>query len=263
MLALIAGSGGLPAHVAAARSERPLICALEGYAPDGLAPDMSFRIEKFGSFLKDLRKRGVTEVCLCGAVARPRVDLKAIDMATLPLVTQMQKGLQAGDDGALRVVLDILASKGFTVRAAHELAPGLLAPPGVLSRAQPDKAMRADVDRAVAVLDALAPHDVGQGCVVGAGQVAAIETIGGTDHMLATLPKIAARLRAVLVKRPKRGQDRRVDLPTVGPATLDAIQAAGLAGLVIDAGDVLLLDRDEAIARADRHGLVLWSRDPR
>ncbi|XDA99720.1 UDP-2,3-diacylglucosamine diphosphatase LpxI [Sulfitobacter sp. LCG007] len=261
MLALIAGSGDLPARVAAALDRPPLVCAMAAHVPDGLAPDIVFRIEKFGSFLKDLRKRGVTEVCLCGAIVRPRVDLKAIDLATLPLVPLMQKGLRAGDDGALRTVLDIFEQKGFSVRAAQDLVPSLLAPPGVLSRAQPDDAMRADVARAIAVLDALAPLDVGQGCVVGAGQVAGIETLGGTDHMLAHLPERARKLRAVLVKRPKRGQDRRVDLPTVGPATLDAIAAAGLAGLVIDAGDVILLDREDAVARADAQGLVLWARE--
>lgn len=259
-LALIAGTGGLPAAVAAAQPTPPLVCVLQGFEPDGLAVDMSFRLEKFGTFLKALKARGVREVCLCGAIARPSVDKKAIDLATLPLVPIMMKALKAGDDGALRAVIDVFERKGFEVRAAHELAPQLVAPAGVLSKRQPDAEMTADVARAERILDALAPLDVGQGCVVGRGQVWGIETTGGTDHMLATLPARAATSQAVLVKRPKRGQDLRADMPTVGVATIEAVATAGLHGLVIRAGETLLLERSRTIERADAAGLVLWAR---
>ena len=260
MLALVSGRGALPAAVAGAQSVAPLICVLKGFAPDGLVPDITFRLEHLGTLLGQLNARGVTDVCFCGAIERPAFDPGALDQATLPLVPVMMKAMGTGDDGALRAVMALFEDHGFTVQAAQALAPDLLAPEGVLSAAQPDAQMRSDVNHADAVLAALSPLDVGQGCVVGAGLVWGIETIGGTDHMLSTLPDQAASKRAVLVKHPKTGQDLRADLPTVGPATSERLVAAGLAGMVIEAGAVLLLDRDETIARADAAGLVLWSR---
>jgi DUF1009 family protein len=146
------------------------------------------------------------------------------------------------------------------VRAAHDLAPAILAPEGQLSATPLTERMEQDIARADAVLAALGPLDVGQGCVVGGGQVWGIETMGGTDHLLRTLPEGAGRAGALLVKRPKPGQDMRADLPTIGPDTMDRLAAAGLAGAVIDAGAVILLSPDETRRRADAEGLVLWSR---
>jgi len=208
----------------------------------------------------DLKQRGVTEVCLCGAIERPAFDPSALDQATLPLVPVMMKAMGAGDDGALRAVMALFEQQGFAIRAAHELAPEILAPEGVLSQASPSDETVENLARADAVLRALAPLDVGQGCVVGAGQVWGIETIGGTNHMLHSLPKQVRDARAILVKAPKTDQDLRADMPTIGPETIDAVAEAGLTGVVIEAGCVIVLDPEETIKRADAAGLLLWSR---
>lgn len=260
MLALISGRGGLPARVAAAQNSPPLVCVLEGFARDDLEADITFRLEHLGSFLKELKSRGVTDVCFCGAIERPPFHPSALNAATLPLLPTILKAMGTGDDGALRAVMSLFEGKGFSVRAAHELAPEILAPEGVLSGSSVPETMHDDVARADAVLTALGPLDVGQGCVVGRGQVWGIETAGGTDHMLRTLPDGAANARAVLVKAPKVGQDLRADMPTIGPRTIDTVSAAGLAGLVIDAGSVILLDPEDTLKRAEAARLVLWSR---
>lgn len=260
MLALIAGQGDLPAEVARAQGKTPLVCALKDHMPAGLNVDVVFRLEQLGTLIADLGARGINEVCLCGSITRPDIDTSAIDAATQPLVPKIMSALTSGDDAALRVVLDIFETAGFRVRAAHELAPNLLAPIGVLSQAEPDAQMRKDAVRGRAVLDALAPFDVGQACVVAAGQILGIETVWGTDHMLSQLPSGVAGRGAILVKRPKTGQDMRVDMPTVGPQTVRAIQSAGLAGLVIEAEQVLMLHRAQVLALADAAGIVIWAR---
>lgn len=262
MLALICGRGGLPARVAAAQSVPPLVCVLKGFAPDGLQADITFRLENLGSFFHQLKDRQITEVCFCGAIERPPFDPSALDAATLPLVPSMMQAMGSGDDGALRAVMALFEAQGFVIRAAHDLAPDILVPEGVLTAAQPDEQMQADVARADQVLAALASLDVGQGCVVGAGQVWGIETLGGTDHMLASLPAAAKDARALLVKQPKSGQDLRADMPTIGPRTVEAVAAAGLVGLVVRAGQVIVLAPEETLERADEAGLVLWSRAP-
>lgn len=260
MLALVSGLGVLPRHIFLAQSVAPLVCVLEGCAPDDLDADITFRLEHIGTLVAELKSRGVTEVCFCGGIQRPPFETSAIDPATKPFVSVLSEALKLGDDRALRAVIGLFEQQGFQIRAAHDLATDLLAPQGVLSRAEPDDRMRKDVDRAEAVLSALARFDVGQGCVVGDGQVWGIESMGGTDHMLATLPVRVETARAVLVKRPKTGQDLRADLPTIGPDTIEAAARAGLAGVVIEAGRVLVLDRADTIARANDAGLVLWSR---
>ena len=263
MLALISGRGALPARVAAAQDTAPLVCVLEGFAPDGLAPDITFRLEHLGTLLSKLKDRDITEVCFCGAIERPPFDPSALDAATLPLVPVMMQAMGSGDDGALRAVMALFEEQGFVVRAAHDLDPDILAPEGVLAGAMPEGQALKDIARADAILAALSPHDVGQGCVVGAGQVWGIETTGGTDHMLRTLPERVRGASALIVKTPKAGQDVRADLPTVGPETIEAVASAGLAGLVVDAGHVILLDPDETVRRAEAAGLLLWSRGPR
>ena len=260
MLALICGTGDLPSKIAAAQDEPPLVCEIAGFAPNGLKPDLEFSLETLGSLFIELGQRGVTEVCACGAIDRPQIDPSKLDEHTLPLVPLLAGALQSGDDGALRTIMGLFEQTGFTVRPAHELAPELIAQPGVLSEKWPDVQMRDDVKLGADVLAAMAPMDVGQACVTGGGQLLGMETIGGTDHMIATLPNTPLVKQGVLVKGPKIGQDTRADMPTIGPRTIESVIQAGLAGIVIDAGDVLILDADRCIEIANAAGIVLWSR---
>jgi DUF1009 family protein len=259
-LALIAGRGALPAQVAQAQTQMPLICAMQGSLPDRLSVDVTFRLETLGSLLIDLGHRGVTEVCFCGGVDRPALDPAALDAETKPLVPMFQKALAAGDNGALQVIKEIFEQTGFKVRGADELVPDLVALPGVLSEAWPTAQMRRDAARGEAVLAGLAPLDIGQACVIGAEQVLGVEAMGGTAHLLDTLPPRTREVQAILCKGPKTGQIREIDMPTIGPDTLRAAHAAGLAGVVVDAGDVIILEREDCVRLADEFGLVLWSR---
>lgn len=263
MLALITGEGALPAALCRELPEPPLICVLDGFFPDGLKADILFRIETLGSLLGTLKERGVTEVCFAGAIRRTPIDPAAIDAATLPLVPILQQALMSGDDGALRAVVGIFEQSGLSVRGAHQIAPSLLPPVGVPSAAQPDDGHRADARRGAAIVEAMAAVDVGQACVVRRGQALAVEGVYGTDWMLDSLRRRPEpREGGLLYKAPKPGQDRRVDLPMIGSATPDSAAAAGLDGVVIEAGGVMVLDLPEVLANCDRLGLFLWVRGP-
>ncbi len=259
-LALIAGRGRLPALVAEALEVKPLVCAYEGAFPDDLLHDLTFRLETLGSLLIALGEKGVTEVCFAGGLDRPEIDPAMLDAETAPLVPLFQEALEKGDDGALRIVLDLSEKTGFTVRAAHELAPDLLAPGGVYGDVWPDGQMRHDASNAARLLAERGALDQGQACVMAGGKVAGYEESNGTDALIRRHGPYRAEQRAILFKAPKPQQDRRVDLPTIGPDTIDAAGNAGMVGVVIDAGDVLVLDRDRCVALANHHGLVLWAR---
>ncbi|MDE4131630.1 UDP-2,3-diacylglucosamine diphosphatase LpxI [Phaeobacter sp. QD34_3] len=262
MIALIAGQGALPLELCNRLAERPLICAMAGSEPDALDPEITFRLEQFGSFLERLKSAGVQEICLAGAVTRPSIDPSAIDAATLPMVPVLQGALTAGDDGALRAVMQLIEASGFTVRAAHEVAPDLLMAPGVPTRVQPGELDKADALRGAEIVAAMSAADIGQACAVRAGQAIAVETLFGTDWMLETLARRPDGQGGVLVKAPKLGQDRRADLPTIGPETARKAAAAGLSGLVLEAGGVIVLDQEAVIETCDALGLFLWLRAP-
>lgn len=261
MIALIAGQGALPAEICKRLTERPLVCAMMGSEPDALDAEITFRLEQFGSFLERLKSAGIAEICLAGAVSRPVIDPSAIDAATLPMVPVLQGALSAGDDGALRAVMQLIEAAGFTVRAAHEVAPDLLMAPGVPTRVQPGELDKADAARGAEVVAAMSAADIGQSCAVRARQAIAIETVFGTDWMLDTLIRRPDGQGGVMVKAPKLGQDRRADLPTIGPSTVKKAAAAGLSGIVLEAGGVIVLDQDAVIAACDELGLFLWLRD--
>ncbi len=288
MLALIAGTGDLPPALVARLPVRPLICAMRGFRPS-LTPDITFRIEHLGSFLEELAARGVTEVCMAGAVKRPPVDPAEIDAATLPLVPRIQSAITQGDDGALRTIIGIFEDHGFLVRAAHDLAPDLLPEAGGLTQYAVEPHTASDAVLAEQTVAAMGVRDVGQACLVRRGQLLAREGQDGTDAMLAhfapsddpvwgvvdsvgdLLGDAAEWLSgpqgapvdargAILFKAPKPNQDRRADLPVIGPATAKLAAAADLAGIVIEAGGVMVLQRDEVVRTLNAAGLFLWVR---
>ncbi|MGI9389064.1 MAG: LpxI family protein [Boseongicola sp.] len=260
MLALIAGQGRLPAQVAAAAAAPVIVTNVAGYQPDGLTPEFDFKLERIASFFSALHDRGVSEVCFAGAVRRPGFDPTRVDDASLQFVERIVGAAQKGDDGALRTLLLLFEEAGFVIRAAQDIAPNLLPEAGAQTDISPTRDDDEEAIRAVAVLNALGPLDVGQSCVVHMGQVLALEAGFGTDWMLQTLTMRPDGRGGLLYKAPKPGQDRRIDFPVIGPETVDAAAAAGLSGIAIEAGGVMLLDRDESIRRADAAGMFIWAR---
>lgn len=263
MLALLAGGGTLARDVALATPGDVLICAPEGTEPTGLEVQLRYRFERLVPFLRELRARGVTRAVLAGVVHRPKLEMSALDLRTAALIPRMLKGMRSGDDATLRAAISLLEDYGITVVGIGDVAPGLLAAEGTLTARAPTAAERADAARARQILDALAPVDVAQACVVAQQMCLAVEGLYGTDAMLEFVAVNRAarhpRKGGVLVKRAKRGQDLRVDLPTIGPATVERALAAGLTALAVQAGVSVVLDRAELRRRADAAGLAIWA----
>ena len=261
MLALVAGTGGLPGHLARALSEQPVFVRIDGTSPE-IDTELTFRLDRIASFMDALKARGVTELCFAGAVRRPEFDPGEVEAPSRPFVDRIVAALEKGDDGALAILLQTFEAEGFVIRAAHELAPDLLPASGVLTHKQPEPGDIKDAARADAALEAVGIADIGQACVVRQGQVIAIETSYGTDWMLDSLDRRPDRSGGIFAKAPKPGQDRRVDLPTIGPGTATRAAEAGLGGIVIEAGGVMVLDREETVKAADDAGIFLWVRQP-
>ncbi|WP_375173186.1 LpxI family protein [Pseudooceanicola sp.] len=264
-LAIIAGGGGLPAALAAAD---PGACCIAFEGAEVTLPEdrvSRHRMERLGDLFAALRAEGVSRVVMAGAMSRPAFDPAALDVTTTGLLPHLMAAMQQGDDHLLRYVIRMFEEEGFAVVGVTDILPDLIAAPGLLAGEDPTAIARKDIARGRAILEALSPHDVGQGCVVAGGLCLGIETLQGTDALLRFVGETPAHLRreggGVLIKRPKTGQDLRVDMPTIGPDTLRAAARAGLDGIAIAAGGVLLLDRAEILSLCRDHGLFLLA-DP-
>lgn len=263
--AIIAGSGALPAVLAAGMTEAPLVAAMDGHAPEGLTADLRFRVERLVPFLRALARDGIEQVIFAGAVTRPRLDPALLDEGTAALLPRLMTAMAAGDDATLRAVIGIFEEFGFTVVGVETVAPALLPGAGVLA-GTPSARDEADVARAAHIVATLGAVDVGQAAVVAQGLCLGVEALPGTDVLLAQVAGIGAlrpdpaQGRGVFYKAAKPGQDRRIDLPTIGPETLRGVAAAGLAGVAFQAGSVICLDLDKMKRLAGELGLFLWAR---
>ncbi|WP_375455768.1 LpxI family protein [uncultured Methylobacterium sp.] len=269
-LVLIAGAGRLPERVAESldRAGRAFkVLALRGFTdrPMRARADATVDLLDVGGTLRILKTWGPATVVPAGGVARPSPAAILNAAAALRNRAALKSLVDGGDDRLLRGALALLEENGHRVLGVHEAAPDLLSPEGRIGRHVPDAAGRASIATGRALLSALSPFDVGQAVVVATDRVLAVEGPEGTDRMLARA-RAAGRKpfghgRAlpgtVLVKCAKAGQDLRIDLPAVGPRTVRNAAAAGCAGLAIEAGRTLVIDRAETAAEADRLGLFL------
>lgn len=268
-LGIVAGGGAFPAAVADAvvASGRPVVLFLmQGFASPELErfPHHWFKLGSLGFVTGKAKAAGVREVVMVGNLTRPRVRDLGLDWTMVRLLPRIARLFRGGDNHLLSGVLQLVAEQGFTLIGAHEAVPSLLLPQGVLGGVLPTEQDRTDVSLGLEVIRALGPYDVGQGVIVVDRFVAAVEAAEGTDAMLSRYGSLRAsgRLRfpagrGVLVKAPKPGQDRRVDLPSLGAATVRGAAAAGLAGIAFEAGGAIVPDPQELIGAADAAGLFL------
>lgn len=269
-LAIIAGGGLLPRYVAEAaraRGESPYILSLRDESAEDWA-GFDHEIISIGNYAgigAAFRKHDIGRAVLSGWVRRRPEwrDIHAPFKALLAVPSVVRTLLKGGDDTVLRMVIRLIEAEGVRVVGAHEIVPDLLGTEGPLGSVKPDTAAEADIAAAAAVALALGRLDVGQGAVAVGGRVVALEGAEGTDGMLERVAalrisgRISQRRKGVLVKLCKPGQDLRADLPSIGVETLRRAKAAGLAGIAVEAGRSLVLERDALVAEANVDGLFV------
>jgi DUF1009 family protein len=272
-LGIICGSGSIPLAVAAAverRGRRVMLFALRGFV-DARAvaayPHCWIAIGQFGRFRRLARAEGCRDLVLVGGLVRPAIRQVRLDWATLVEMPRIIRAFRGGDDHLLTGIGRILEGDGFRVLGAHEVAPDITAPSGALGRHRPDAGSAADIARGFEMLAAMSPFDVGQAVVIGKGHVLAVEAAEGTDAMLQRVAALreAGRIRlprgvGVLVKAPKQRQDRRFDLPSIGPDTVLHAAQAGLAGIAVVAAGTIVAEPQRLVEAADANGLFVLGR---
>ena len=274
-LAIVCGGGSFPVAVAdavARNGRRVVLFPLKGWAdPSAVAryPHHWVGLAQFGRICRLAHQEGCRDVVIIGSVIRPKVSQLRPDLRTLRLLPRIVRLFRGGDDHLLSGIGRIVEEHGFRLVGAHEAAPAILVSHGTLGQRQPSAADIADAQRGFGVLAAIGPFDVGQAVVVAGNRVLAVEAAEGTDEMLARLATLrgAGRIQhaagtGVLVKAPKPGQERRLDLPSIGARTVDGAAAARLAGIAVAAGNVITADIADLVRAADAAGLFVIGVDP-
>ena len=268
-LGIIAGGGSIPKMLiehCAAQGRDFFVLAIEGNADKALftddIPHQWIRIGQAGTGFKRFAEEKVQDVIMIGTIKRPGFFDLVPDLRTTAFFAKV--GAKAlGDDGILRALVNEIEAEGMTVRGIHEVMSDLLVKPGILGRHKPDKQALVDIRRGIDVALALGKLDVGQSVVVQQGLVLGVEGIEGTDELIRRCGEYLRKGDGgVLVKLRKPQQDMRIDLPTIGPRSVSRAQESGLRGIVVHAGNGLIVDEAETIRLADKAGLFIMGINP-
>ena len=268
-LGILAGGGELPGRLIQICRERgrPFhVIAIEGQAdPEviGDSPQTWLRLGAAQKALEVARKEKLDEIVMVGPVRRPSIAALRPDVLAARVLAKAGASSVMGDDGLLKAIIREIEDFGFKVIGPHELLQDGVNSEGTLGRCEPDNIALQDIRRGCLILTALGPTDVGQSIVIQDNIVIAIEAVEGTDAMIQRSgPLHREGPGGVLVKLPKPGQEKRADLPTIGPQTIENADKAGIRGIAIHASDTLFVDREQTIAVADLLGLFIFSFDP-
>lgn len=272
-IGLIAGGGDLPKHVVKAAQQdghEVTVIALNGFAkPSDFAQAKSLGIAELGKMIKALKRAKASHVCFAGIVKRPDFKKLKPDLKAMFHMGGAVKAAKQGDDALMRYLLGLFEKEGFEIVAPQDVCKSLLLSEGILGAIPLTAAHKDDAIMACEIASNIGALDIGQGAVVCQGVVLAVEAQEGTDAMLQRVSALPSEIRGtaierkgVLAKMVKPTQERRVDLPTIGPATIENAAAAGLAGLVAESGGAFILDKEEVIALADKAGLFIAGLPP-
>lgn len=264
-LGIIAGGGPLPsvvAEAAVAKGRPVFIVGIEGWSDLTIEafPHAWVRYGALGKTIDLLKQARCRDLVMIGPLDRPTLFNFRPDITILRSLIRVLGLLRRGDDGLLSGTVKYFEeTHGFHIRPAEEVAAELVAPAGLLTDNKPSLADEADIQMAVDIVRDRGAKDLGQGAVVANGQILDVEDNAGTDEMLRRVARLPERSgkTGVLVKLPKPGQERRVDLPTLGLTTVENAAAAGLAGIAYEASGALIANVDAIGERADELGLFV------
>lgn len=265
-LGLIAGAGGLPGEACTrlrAEGCEVRVFGFEGITDfEGIDPEHRTRLGELVRLAEQLERAGVQRLLIVGKFEKRLIfedtHLLAPDAEALGLLGGIREW---SDDGLQGAIADWLERRGFAVLRQDEVLRSMLAQEGLLSRRAPSREEAADAALGQGVVTALGRLGVGQSVALRKGCVLAVEAVEGTDAMIERAGSLGGA-GATIVKAGRPGQDRRFDLPAVGPGTISAICEAGATALAVEAGVTLILEAEECLRRADAADLAIWAFAP-
>jgi UDP-2,3-diacylglucosamine hydrolase len=269
---LIAGGGRFPIYFAERAKEvgLPVCCVgIAGMADpvlQELCPSFTWlRRAAIGKIIRTFQRNGVKRWTMAGKIYkhvlfRPWRILQFLpDWRTIHLWYFRLRG-NHGDDRVLLGIIDEFASEGLECVSALDLCPELLVRPGLLTRRSLSTRETEDVQFGWDIAKQMGQLDIGQSVMVREGVVLAVEAIEGTDQAILRAGQLCPQQGFVVIKVAKPQQDRRFDVPTIGPATIETMKKAGASVLAVETQQTILIDEAETIKLADRYGISIIAR---
>jgi len=220
-------------------------------------------IGQFGKIINILRENNCKKVLFAGKVSKPNFSKLKLDMKGIYYIPRIIKASKLGDAAILKEIIKILNEQKIKTIDSLKFNPELTLNKGNYSKIKPNSEDKKDIKKAIKTLENLGKYNFSQGTVVRNKKVIGIESKGGTEQMLKKCRSIKNKNSGVLVKYPKKKQDLRIDLPTVGLKTFKLSKRAGLKGIVLKKKQHIFLEKIACISYANKNKifiLVKWKK---
>ena len=217
----------------------------------------SVSMGQVGKIINILKENKCQKVLFAGKVKKPKFSNLRLDFKGIYYIPRIIKASKLGDAAILKEIIKILAQNKIKTENSLIYNPELSLKRGNYSKIKPDKQDKLDIKKAIKTLNSLKQYNFSQGVVVRNNKVVSIEGKGGTKKMLEKSRSKKFRNHGVLVKFPKKKQDLRVDLPTIGLETLKQSKTAGLKGIVIKSKQHVFLDKNKCIKFANKNKMFI------
>ena len=214
-------------------------------------------IGKFGKIIKIFKKNKCKKVLFAGKVKKPNFSKLRLDFKGIYYIPRIVRSSKLGDAAILREIIKILKQEKIITLSSLTYNPELTLKKGTYSKVKPNKEDKLDIKKAISTLNKLDKYTFSQGTIVRNNKVVAIEGKGGTERMLKRSRSKTERYKGVLAKFPKKKQDLRIDLPTVGLKTLFQCKAVGLKGIVLKAKQHVFLEKNKCINYTNKNKMFL------
>lgn len=262
-LGIIAGAGYLPRHVYDNCKKKKIDCIVIGLEKEtdfSLFNDIEipkFKIHHISKIVKYMRENGVTHVTLAGKVRRADISRLLLDLKGAKLFALIvANGLS--DNAILKTIISFIESEGFELVAPEKIAVDIVLQKGVITKTKPDSSAESDIKQGLKILKGISTYDIGQAMIIQNGLILGVEAAEGTDDLLKRCGEIKQEGdKPIMVKICKVDQDRRVDLPCIGPDTIENAKKFGIRGIAAEAGSSLILEQAKTIKLANEYKIFI------
>ena len=217
-------------------------------------------IGQFGKIISLLKEKKCKKVLFAGKVNKPKFSNLRLDFKGVYYMPRIIKSSKTGDAALLKEIIDIFKKEKITTISSLFFNPELTLKKGIYTKIKPSSVDNTDINKAISILNKLNKYNFSQGTVVRNKKLVAIEGREGTQNLLKKLKNKKLINNGVLVKFPKKKQDLRIDLPTVGLKTLKQCKLAGLRGLVVKNNQNVFLERKKCINFANKNKMFILSK---
>ena len=263
-LGILAGGGPLPKYLTDHCQEIGRDCFIIQLLKNANAENINgvpgkwVRIGAAGRIIKLLKNQKVEEVVMVGNVSRPSIINIFPDWGGIKFLAKVGVGALGGDNSLLTAIANELEREGFKVVGIDELLTDLLAPTGPFGRFLPSDGQLNYIRYGIEHAQIIGRQDKGQAVVIQKDRLIGTEDKNGTDHLILHCDNSSSDFeKPILIKIKKPDQDRRIDLPTIGPRTVELAARCGFSGIVVESLHTLVVDKQSVTKIADESGMFV------